>query len=47
MKTAGIIGSIAPASTIEYYRLFITLYRERKGDENYPPVVRLQRTKSS
>ncbi len=39
MKTLGIIGGIAPASTIEYYRLIISLYRERKGDGNYPPII--------
>src|SRR5512137_1155731 len=39
MKTPGIIGGIAPASTIEYYRSIIALYRERKGDGNYPPIV--------
>jgi aspartate racemase len=39
MKTLGIIGGIAPASTIEYYRMIISLYRERKGDGNYPPII--------
>jgi aspartate racemase len=39
MKTLGIIGGIAPASTIEYYRLIISLYRERKGDGNYPQII--------
>ena len=39
MKTLGIIGGIAPASTIEYYRLIISLYRERKPDGNYPPII--------
>lgn len=39
MKTIGIIGGIAPASTIEYYRLIIALYRERKRDGSYPPII--------
>lgn len=38
MKTIGIIGGIAPESTIEYYRLIITLYRQRKGNGSYPPI---------
>jgi aspartate racemase len=38
MKTVGIIGGIAPASTIEYYRLIIARYREQKQDDSYPPV---------
>jgi aspartate racemase len=39
MKTAGMIGGIAPASTIEYYKLIITLYREKKKDGSYPPIL--------
>lgn len=39
MKTIGIIGGIAPESTIEYYRLIIALYREQKRDGNYPPIL--------
>jgi len=39
MKTIGIIGGIAPESTIEYYRLIIALYRKRKGDSSYPPIL--------
>jgi aspartate racemase len=39
MKTAGIIGGIGPESTIEYYRLIIAAYRERKGDGSYPSIV--------
>ncbi len=30
MKTVGIIGGIGPESTVEYYRLIIASYRERK-----------------
>lgn len=39
MKTVGIIGGIGPESTIEYYRSFINLYREKRRDGSYPPVV--------
>jgi aspartate racemase len=39
MKTVGIIGGIAPASTIEYYRSIIALYRTRKPDDSYPPII--------
>ena len=39
MKTLGIIGGIAPESTIDYYRTIIALYRERKGDGSYPPLI--------
>jgi aspartate racemase len=39
MKTAGIIGGIGPESTVEYYRLFIALYRQRVKDGSYPPIV--------
>ena len=38
MKTIGIIGGIAPESTIEYYRLIIAGYREQKQDGSYPPI---------
>ncbi len=39
MKTIGIIGGIGPESTIEYYRLIIASYRERKPDGSYPPIL--------
>jgi aspartate racemase len=38
MKTLGIIGGIAPGSTIEYYRLLIETARERTNGA-YPPVI--------
>ena len=38
MKVAGIIGGIAPESTIEYYRLIVAAYRERLGDGSYPAL---------
>jgi aspartate racemase len=39
LKTLGIIGGIAPASTIDYYRTIIALYRARKPDGSYPPLL--------
>ncbi|MFZ5866983.1 MAG: aspartate/glutamate racemase family protein [Thermodesulfobacteriota bacterium] len=39
MKTVGLIGGIGPESTIEYYRLIISSYRERVPDGNYPPIL--------
>jgi aspartate racemase len=39
MKTLGIIGGIAPESTIEYYRFIIAGYRDKKQDGNYPPIL--------
>jgi len=38
MKILGIIGGIAPESTIEYYRLIIATYRKQKNDGSYPPI---------
>ena len=39
MKTAGIVGGIAPESTIEYYRLLVSAYLDRDGNGNYPPII--------
>jgi aspartate racemase len=39
MKTLGIIGGIGPESTIEYYRQFIALYRQRQQDGSYPTII--------
>mgnify|MGYP003387955015 CR=1 FL=1 len=38
-KTLGIIGGIAPESTIEYYRLIVDSYRERNPDGSYPLLL--------
>jgi aspartate racemase len=38
VKALGIIGGIAPESTIQYYRLIISLYRKRVRDGSYPPI---------
>jgi aspartate racemase len=37
MKILGMVGGIAPESTIDYYRRIISLYRERRG--NYPRII--------
>ena len=39
MKTPGIIGGIAPESTVQYYRLMIEDFRRRKADGGYPPIL--------
>jgi aspartate racemase len=39
MKTIGIVGGIAPGSTIEYYRLLVDSYRARTRDNSYPPIL--------
>jgi aspartate racemase len=39
VKTLGIIGGIAPASTIEYYRMLIASYQHRRPDGSNPPVI--------
>lgn len=39
MKTVGIIGGIGPESTIEYYRLIVDSYRERKKNGSYPSII--------
>jgi aspartate racemase len=39
MKTLGIVGGIGPESTIQYYRSIIAAYRDRTGNNSYPPVI--------
>ena len=39
MKLLGIIGGLGPESTIDYYGTIIALYRERKTDGSYPPLI--------
>lgn len=39
MRTVGIIGGIGPESTIDYYRLLLAAYRERKPDGSAPSVI--------
>jgi len=38
-KTIGMIGGIAPASTIDYYQRIISRYQERTGQRDYPAVI--------
>jgi aspartate racemase len=39
MKTIGIVGGIAPASTIEYYKYLIDAYRRSSPGGVYPSIV--------
>lgn len=39
MKILGIVGGIAPASTIEYYRLLVERWRQRMPGSGYPHVI--------
>jgi aspartate racemase len=39
MKTAGLIGGLGPESTIDYYKLIIAAYRERRQDGSYPSLI--------
>jgi aspartate racemase len=39
MKTVGMVGGIAPDSTIQYYRLIVAEYRKRKPDGSYPAIL--------
>jgi aspartate racemase len=39
VRTLGVIGGIAPASTIEYYRTLIATYQARVPDGSSPPIL--------
>ena len=39
MNTLGIIGGIAPESTIDYYRQLVAAYRARVTDGSYPNLI--------
>lgn len=39
MKRIGVIGGIAPESTIDYYRRLVAACRERAGDGSYPSIL--------
>jgi aspartate racemase len=39
VKTLGIIGGIAPGSTVDYYQQIIAAYRERRTDGSYPNII--------
>lgn len=38
-KTIGMIGGIAPASTVDYYQRIISRFQERTGSRNYPSII--------
>jgi len=38
-RLLGIVGGIAPESTVDYYRRIIALYRERRPDGSYPAII--------
>jgi aspartate racemase len=39
VKTIGMIGGIAPASTIDYYQRIISRFQERTGLREYPSII--------
>ncbi|MCP2605028.1 amino acid racemase [Candidatus Aminicenantes bacterium AH-873-B07] len=39
MKKIGILGGLGPESTIEYYRIIISLCKERGMRHNYPVII--------
>lgn len=39
MTILGIVGGIAPGSTVDYYRLLIDGYRAARPDGSYPPLI--------
>jgi len=38
-KTIGMIGGIAPASTVDYYYRLISRFQERTGQREYPSII--------
>lgn len=38
-KTIGIVGGLAPVSTVSYYERIVERYRAVAGDERYPEIV--------
>jgi len=39
LKTLGIIGGIGPESTVDYYQSIIQVFRTRKPEGGYPPLI--------
>lgn len=39
MKKIGIVGGIGPESTMDYYKSIISLYRQERGNGDYPSIV--------
>jgi aspartate racemase len=38
-RVLGIVGGIAPGSTVDYYRQIIAAYREQRPDGSYPGLL--------
>lgn len=38
-KTIGMIGGIAPASTVDYYQRIISRFQERTSQQEYPAII--------
>jgi len=39
MKIAGMLGGLGPETTVDYYRLILARYRERKPGGGYPQIL--------
>jgi aspartate racemase len=39
MATLGIVGGIAPESTVDYYRQIVALYRQQRSTGDYPSIL--------
>lgn len=39
MKKIGILGGMSPEASIEYYRLFVDMTREKESSGNYPELI--------
>jgi aspartate racemase len=39
MKKIGMIGGVGPESTVDYYRMFVSTYRDRVRDGSYPLIL--------
>lgn len=39
MKKIGIVGGIGPESTVDYYKLIINAFHQRKADTGYPEII--------
>ncbi|MGC9779421.1 MAG: hypothetical protein HZR80_09290 [Candidatus Heimdallarchaeota archaeon] len=39
MRKIGVIGSLNPESTIEYYKIIVRTYNELKGGISFPKMI--------
>src|SRR5262249_46567047 len=39
LKILGMIGGVGPEATVDYYKLIVHRYRERRLDDSYPPIL--------